>query len=198
MDADLTNSLTLPWERLQPHPDDGFRVKTEIKQSTIPEAGLGRFVLEDVPAGTTIKSSLLVPVTSPDIFQRNRCIYMQSQADIDYLLNRYLRISSDADNNKKRLADFIVTENWDGKLIVYIRSTSGFINHSANSSIVKSIQNDHVNIVVIKDVAKGDELLLNYQLLHEVAFYDHWCRKNNVQSSKCQVMNLGGGKINGS
>ena len=55
---------SLPWEQDSlPHPDAEWKVKTEIQKSTIPSAGFGRFVLEDVPKGTIIREVTIVDVS---------------------------------------------------------------------------------------------------------------------------------------
>ena len=92
--------------------------------------------------------------------------------------------------NRKRISDFLVTNLWAGKLSLFLLSSSGFINHSLHNNVVVKLMNNQLCFMTIKDMIKGDEILLNYHFYPEVDFYNDWCQQHHVHWCKHQIMQL--------
>ena len=85
----------LPWETtLVEPPARCFQFKTMIKQSTIPNAGIGRFALENIPKGSIIIKRQLVTMdditANPNLlFDKSKAIMLQSELDMYKLVIFY-------------------------------------------------------------------------------------------------------------
>lgn len=122
-----------------------FRLSTESRPSTIPEAGLGAFALEKVPAGTFLGMDFLTRkwVVSPE---------------------EVLALPPESRKYAWRHIDNICISAVSGE-----QSPADFINHSFEPNILWHLG----HYFSLKDIEAGDELFIDYRHLHDPSWGAH-------------------------
>ena len=133
----LHGESLLSWEQDSQHPEAGWKVKTKVAQSTVPNAGLGRFVLEDVPKGTILREATIVDapstVEAADGFKPRpgTVILFHNQEELVRTLEKLAR----SQNLYEQIANFATVPDdftgtkFDREQAVFFWAPSGYYNH---------------------------------------------------------------------
>lgn len=163
-----------------------FEVETEIKKSSIPDAGNGRFILEHVKKGQFIRKLKIINVKEYiDILKQNEnddtnyFIIFTNYDDLDLLVQYFKSFNLlDEDEIKLKISWFIASIN--DKL--YIQSHSSYYNHSNNNNNIKyNFDDNYAYQYANKDIDKNSELFINYNDYNMPEYYLKWCNDNNIQ-----------------
>jgi len=113
-------------------------VKTEIKQSTIPNIGLGLFAAEFIPKNTIIWAFNHIV---DKIIPQNKLIYLE-QIERDYLTKYAYRVGTD---------------------LILCSDNGKYINHSTNPNVDDFIDIHNRSLTVAnRDIQAGEELFSDY------------------------------------
>lgn len=162
-----------------------FEVKTEIRESSIPDAGKGRFILEDIKKGHLIRKLKIINVKDyinilklDKYDDTNYFITFTDYNDLDLLVEYFTSFTLlDEEEIKIKISWFIATMN--DKL--YIQSHSSYYNHSDNSNIKRVIEEEYLCHYANKDIDKNSELFINYNDYNMPEYYLKWCNDNNIK-----------------
>ena len=162
-----------------------FEVETEIKKSCIPDAGKGRFILEDVKKGQLIRKLKIINVKDYiNILKQNEnddtnyFIIFTNYNDLDLLVEYFKSFNLlDEDEIKLKISWFIA--NMDNKL--YIQSHSSYYNHSIDCNIKRVFEKEYLCHYASKDIDRNSELFINYNDYNMPEYYLKWCSDNNIQ-----------------
>lgn len=150
---------------------DGLLVKTELKQSNIPQAGRGRFFLENYEQGTIV---------------REQCI------DTD--LHVFTCVQDIKTTNEEHICNFAHTRCADTDVNcehVYLNKEPLYTNHSSNHNIAfKFIGNKKITFTS-RDVEAGEEMLQNYNHYTKVDWYEQYLHSINRKSLREFALSLG-------
>jgi ABC-type transport system substrate-binding protein len=167
--------------------DESWKVYTCVKQSSIPNAGLGRFSLDVIPKDTVIRKQNVTTVEDfllcKDVHQKTSCVITFENLDqIDHLVN-ILHENNETislDEIKMKLTWFFAGNQ---HLSPYMSTFSGYLNHNVNNNVSSRIieENDKVYLeqYASKYIEINDELYTNYQNLVFPQYYYDWCKANN-------------------
>ena len=187
----------LPWEQDSLHPDAGWKVKAKIERSTIPNAGLGRFVLEDVPKGGVLREATIVDapsaVAAADGFKPRpgTAILFYNQEDLVSTLET-LAPDGKRLNLYEQIANFgfmpedVTGSKFDREQAVFFWVPVGYLNHqpmdngSGNISLLLRGQESKVFVIAARDISAGEELFHDYRELVLPAWFREFCRANSL------------------
>lgn len=175
----------LPWETtLVEPPASCFQFKTMIKPSTIPNAGIGRFALENIPKGSIIIKRKLITIdditANPNLlFDKTKAIMLQSELDMYKLVIFYYDqcITKPSFSNIKRgLQNF--TGSYDGKT-VFLMTQATFVNHNTKHfNQTDFVKDGYIYAQALRDIKKNEELFIDYKTYRFPHFYykffDQW------------------------
>jgi hypothetical protein len=170
-------NLILPWEQKS---NTFFTVDTLIKQSTISNAGNGRFANQDIKVGDIIRKDPIISVE--DFVDKNQfgCIQIKNYNELDKL-KKYFE-SSNKPDICKYMGWFIFGIN----NILFVYSNSYFTNHSDNNNKTKNIfkktyLKPYNLSICTTEIKKGEELFWDYNNMGQFPdFYLEWCKHNQV------------------
>ncbi|MEY2641343.1 MAG: hypothetical protein RL150_736 [Candidatus Parcubacteria bacterium] len=116
-------------------------IKTVVKPSTVPEAGLGLFADEDIPAGT---------------------VTWRYAPGFDQVINES-RLATLSPQARALCLKYAYKDSVTGELIL-CGDDERFINHSENPNVLQLATELHPEGIEIAawDIAKGEELFCNY------------------------------------
>jgi len=177
--------MKLFWEKTNLQ-DDSWKVHTCVKQSSIPNAGLGRFSLDVIQKDTVIRKQNITTVEDFLSFgevheKTSRVITFENPQQIDHLVN----ILSE-NNNTVPIDEIKMKLTWfyagNVHLSPYMSTFSGYLNHSVNNNVSSRVvkENDKVYLeqYASKYIEINDELYTNYQNLVFPQYYYEWCKAN--------------------
>eukprot|EP00419_Tripos_fusus_P066261 CAMPEP_0172931898 /NCGR_PEP_ID=MMETSP1075-20121228/219724_1 /TAXON_ID=2916 /ORGANISM="Ceratium fusus, Strain PA161109" /LENGTH=328 /DNA_ID=CAMNT_0013793221 /DNA_START=64 /DNA_END=1049 /DNA_ORIENTATION=+ len=152
-----------PWV-MDPYKDSGFLVQTEVKQSSVPGGGSGRYVLEDVKKGQIVRMTTLIgPHEKPR--PGTTLVTNNAKALLDCL--NYKDVKGMPTNNEQIVhfagTPFNVSEDNES---VYHWAPFNCTNHSSDPNIVLAlppVEDGHLYLVALRDMQAGDELFHDYR-----------------------------------
>ena len=141
---------------------DGFLIESEVKESSIPNAGKGRFFLKNYNKGKVIRIQELE--TDLHVFKDINDI---KQVDEDLILNfGHSRCkNSDIDTD-----------------YVYVNKQPLFTNHSSNHNISFQIQAGKKLTYLTRDVKAGEEMLQNYEEYSINTWFENYLHSQGKKS----------------
>ena len=166
--------------------DDSWKVYTCVKQSSIPNAGLGRFSLDIIPKDTVIRRQSIKTLEDfllhYDVHEKtSQIITFENPKQIDHLVSILHENNNtiSLDEIKMKLTWFYAGNQY---LSPYMSTFSGYLNHSidnnVSSRIVKENNEVYLEQYAVKYIDIGDELYTNYQNLVFPKYYYDWCKEN--------------------
>jgi SET domain-containing protein len=166
--------------------DSKYEIKTIIKKSSIPDAGCGRFSLENVKKGELIRKAKIIHIKdylnlkySNESDGCNYFIIFSNYDDINMLFE-YFKSFNLLDENEIKLKMSWFIGHIDDKL--YIQSHSSYYNHSNNSNIKYEFDNDYIYQYASKDIKENEELYIDYNNIKLPEYYLEWCKDNNLST----------------
>eukprot|EP00927_Polykrikos_kofoidii_P024428 TRINITY_DN2221_c0_g1_i2.p1 TRINITY_DN2221_c0_g1~~TRINITY_DN2221_c0_g1_i2.p1 ORF type:complete len:258 (-),score=37.02 TRINITY_DN2221_c0_g1_i2:54-827(-) len=181
--------ILLPWNL---HSEVGFDVPTEIKDSTIPNGGLGRFIKEFVTAGSVIRADPIISVqdfissggVSPS---QTVAIEMLDAGDMDALVEHFAASRESSLEHIRTMISWFVAgvpaERTDrGRPLVYLLAHSFHSNHSdaEHANIETVVENGLLLQKTVRDISPDSEILLDYTTMGIEDFAKTWCAENRV------------------
>ena len=149
---------------------DGFYIPSEIKQSAIPNAGRGRFFVEDHKKGTVVRKQVLNSSTLK-VF-RNVQDVADAGLDMEYLGHFGHSTPKDCDLHKD---------------VMFINTPPMHSQHSADSDSanIHYLYTDTEKIcVLMKDVKAGDEFMQDYTNFKEVKWFEEHLNSQKFKSPR--------------
>ena len=185
-------------------PNQGFSVDNCVRQSSIPGAGNGRFVLEPVKAGTPFVVKRVVKmagVTRLANVGNDRVITFESEAE----LNKFIEMAMAEGDGITRAQLLTELKNFvwglDEKRCALCYCTWS-CNHGegATETTLFNFQtlDDGTEAIVCEaaeDLAAGTEVLINYRNFVIAPFYAAWCNKNKVVDVRTLVLGIVDGTV---
>lgn len=138
------------------------QIQTEIKPSTIPGAGKGRFFKQDHLAGEIVR----VQSIDDDLFVFS-CVDDFKNTDIELICNFSHTRCLDSD---------IECDD------VYINKKPLYTNHSINHNICFKFVGDKKITFISRNVVAGEEMFQNYTHYRKVDWFEDYLRSINKQS----------------
>ena len=195
----MARQLLLPMEAAMKLPcrAQGWRVATQIAPSLIPGAGNGRFVSEDVTAGSVVAVKPIRPIgrieTLHDL-SADTAVSFSSTADLE----KYIALG-EADGGFSLQASRGTLEHFlwslDGQRGILNWSTWS-VNHGSGSEMNLDVFLDNVageEVVVseaTRDIPAGTELTQDYADFIMPAFYLEYCKQHSFDDVRTAVMNV--------
>jgi hypothetical protein len=133
---------------------DNIHIKTEITDSGIPGAGMGRFFKEDCKKGTIVR----VQSIDSDLHVFNNLDELK-QANLDTVLNFAHTRSSDSDVETSE---------------VFINKQCLYTNHSKDNNIAFKFMENKKITYTTRDVKSGEEMFQNYNDYTPVSWYENY------------------------
>jgi len=162
------HDLSLPWNL---HSNSGFQIPVELKQSSIPGAGLGRFAAAPVQAGDIIRADPILAVS--DFIAMGGtipgsdplAIRLGDAHDLDSLVAFWSAVSAEAEV-RKMMSWFIAgvpkARTDTGHPLSYILTHSLHANHAFNHNYIHLVHDDVLYRKAVRNIAVGEELHMNY------------------------------------
>lgn len=148
---------------------DDFLIKTIVKKSTIPNAGIGRFFDEDCNANTIIRkqkinSESLQMITEP-----------KKNSDLNYL--------SKYGHTSPQNCEFYNSA-------IFINVPPNNTNHSKQPNIYFVFDENYKYTITLKDVKKNNEMLQDYTTFKQIEWFEKLLNENNLLSSRQFAISL--------
>jgi hypothetical protein len=134
--------------------EGGFLIETEVKHSSIPGAGRGRFFAHDCLVGKIIRIQ-----------------------DMDTDLNIYKNVADIVSENKELVLNFAHSRCKDSDIDsthVYVNKIPFYTNHSSTNNISFRIRTGKKLTYTTRDVKAGEEMLQNYEEYTPVPWYENY------------------------
>lgn len=173
------------------HSNAGFAVPTEIKASSIPHAGLGRFNMEQVKSGCVVRAD---PLVSTQYFisnggvsaDRTVAVEILSKEDIDALVEHFVASKTTPTEKIRTMLSWFIAgvaaERTDrGRPLVYLLAHSFHTNHGDVGCVnmETTVENGILYHKAVRDIARNSELLLDYTKMDIGKFAKTWCVEND-------------------
>jgi len=139
-----------------------FYIETEIKESNILNAGIGRFLLEDCKKDTVIRKQ---KINSQELFKFTDESNF-SIIDLDVL--RHYAHTSPKDNLEDNS--------------IYLNDPPLYTNHSDNPNVYFIFNEDFKYTLSKFDLKKGDELYQNYNDFKKIEWFENFLNNKNIKS----------------
>ena len=170
----------LPWKQRQTDPRKScFIIPTELKESSIKNAGNGTFSKLFVTKGTVMVKSKIVSVYDTDIWHWRKCIRIRNIEEILYLIKRYQEEFTDLSMDEiiDGMSHFVSSP--DGKYL-YLLCSSAHVNHSVTETrCIVQIEGDYLIGTAVKNIDAGNELYSNYYEIRIPVIFDMFFKRNN-------------------
>lgn len=177
------------WERKNNKPDINFQV--EVKNSNIPNSGLGLFSCEFIPKNSIFKTinnyisvNEYIELASEyyeESTKKNYIIFFDNIKDIEKLVTYFNNFKLLPINDiRKYMSWFMAIKNNK----IYLNSYSNHLNSSENNNLYYEIIDNILHVKTNKNINIGEELLFNYQLYEKCDFYENWLLKYNLKNVK--------------
>ena len=138
---------------------DGFLIKSEVKQSSIPGAGRGRFFSQSCKSGDIIRIQ-----------------------DVNSDLKVYKNIEDIENENNDLVMNFAHSRCKDSDIEtdhIYVNKAPFFTNHSSTNNISFRIRTGKKLTYATRDVQAGEEMLQNYEEYTPVGWYEDYLHSND-------------------
>ena len=141
-------------EYVESNPSNEFLVETDIKESTIPNAGKGRFFSKNYNKGQIVRVQCIN--SELHVFKNVSELKM---ADEDMILNfAHTRCAN---------SDVQTTD-------VYVNKERLFTNHSSNNNVAFKYMGNNKYTYTTRDVLLGEEMLQNYNDYTPVTWFEDY------------------------
>jgi len=169
----------------------GFLPPTVIGESSIPNAGLGRFVAAPVKKGWVIRADPIVSVSSFVVGggvnkDMTVAIQLRSVADIEDL-NAFWSLNatdSEAATMREKMSWYMASvphyRTDTGKGFSYILGHSFITNHNSIPNMETQVQDGMLYHKALQDLDAGTELLLDYTSMAVEPFVKDWCTRYDL------------------
>jgi len=183
----------VPWV-MNPTAESGFLVNTEVKDSTVVDAGRARFVTEDVKEGTIIRATKLVdakqglPLPGTTLVSTAKEMLMEAMSydDVEGL-----------PTNKEQIVNFAGTpfnvEEDNG--VTYHWVPCNYFNHSGNPNVILALPpkaDGMVYAVALRDILAGEELFQDYREFRLPPWFMSMCNEWKLTSTQSLGMQIDG------
>ena len=141
-------------EYMESSPSNDFLVKTEIKESTIPNAGKGRFFCNN--------------------YNKGQLVRVQS---IDSDLHVFKNVSELKAVDEDLILNFAYTRCYDSDVQttdVYVNKERLFTNHSSNNNVAFKYMGNNKYTYTTRDVNAGEEMFQNYNDYTPVRWFEDY------------------------
>jgi hypothetical protein len=142
-----------------------FLIKTVIKDSSIKDAGTGRFFLEDLKKGTIIRKQI--------IGSDNLKVIKNKEELDNYDITLLKHFGHSKPKNSKLNTNYI-----------YLNNPTMNTNHSDNYNIDFEYRDNEKITYLIKDVKCGDEMLQNYCNYEKVDWFEEYLHERQLISQR--------------
>lgn len=193
----IVSTMNIPWA-MDPVTSSGFQIRTEVKASQIPGGGRGRYVLEDVPAGTVVRHTTLVPGsevthglkpgTTVRTTEESTLTAVFDMPDVEGLPTTLEQIANFCGTPVGLTEDNPYTFHW---------TPCNYFNHSAEPNV--EIQHGrgeeagtHILVVAVRDIRAGEELFQDYRLFHNPVWFKEFCKRQGVVDTETLGYNISG------
>ena len=167
--------------------DNSWLINNEINTSTIQDAGNGRFVLEDVKEGQTIRKLSTIGLDEYielEKYNYDKCInniytiMLKSTDDLEKLVEYFVSLQLDTEESiRLKITWFVGCMNGN----LYIHTFSAYYNHDTeNVNVSITIKDNIITHIAKKDVNENDELFCDYGKYDYPDFYLEWCEKHKL------------------
>lgn len=177
---------------------DGFSVKTNLKQSTITDAGVGRFIGESVARGDILRKC---PVYFDSWQESANCIIaLKTVQDIELNLNFedvLNRPKNEQQVNNFACTPFNVVAGTDNDYVYWFQHPCYF-NHAGGTKagVYLEIEEEEGNffffIRALRDLTEGEEIFIDYRNFKLPQWFkDYVSKKNMVSTEDLGILNSG-------
>mmetsp|Transcript_73871 Transcript_73871/g.175839 ORF Transcript_73871/g.175839 Transcript_73871/m.175839 type:complete len:202 (-) Transcript_73871:233-838(-) len=179
----------------------GFKVRTEVRTSTIPDAGNGRFVMEDIPKGTiffeapvvSVKEFLSMAKGPGSTSAQNAVVRITGAEDLEAWVEHFVQAPEEMEEVRLKTSWFVgglPSSLTDCGSVTYIFAHSQHGNHGTPGTYVKRIADGVMTAVATADIKAGDELLQDYMSFEILPEVTAWFEKMNLKDVKKIVQSL--------
>jgi hypothetical protein len=193
----------LPWKF---HSFSGFRVETEIKDSLIPGAGLGRFTTVPVKAGEIIRGDPLLRVSeyvkTSHTLKDTVAIDMKNGEDMDDMVSHWHEQAKADGKEKSEVRTMmswfmagVPSERTDRvDPLVYVLAHSFHTNHGFPNpgNMMTVVEDGFLYHKAARDIAVGEELVLDYLAMGIKPFAKRWCAQYGLVDVETLAVNIEG------
>lgn len=194
-----TTKLLLPSENSRTGvPNQGWSVKTEVRKSTIPGAGNGRFAAEPIAKRSRVcvkKTIEMAKVNRLSDVPFDRTITFTNEAELE----KYIRLAKDeGGHTREAVLEQFQNFIWglDEKRVALNNSTWS-MNHGEGEteSIIFQFETlpDGAEALVgdaYRNIAVGTEFMNNYRDFVIAPWYHAWTRKNKIVDVRTLVLSI--------
>jgi len=182
-----------PWV-MDPIAQSGFLVKTEVKDSSIVDAGLARFVKEDVQKGQVIRATKLVDAKQGRPAPGTTVVSNSKQTLIDVM--RYDDVKG-RPTNDEQIVNFAATpfNVEEANDVTFHWVPCNYFNHCGSPNVVLALPlkaDGMVHVVALRDIAAGEELFQDYRSFRLPPWFMSICDEWNLTSTQILGMQLDG------
>jgi len=139
-----------------------FLVKTEVKLSNIPNAGKGRFFLEDLDKDTIVRKQI---IDSDELF------VFKKGCNLELVNLDYLQSFGHTQPNDDNIDDSI-----------YINNPPLYTNHSKEPNIYFIYKENEKFTLTSKNVKKGEEMYQDYSIYKKVEWFENYLKEQKKVS----------------
>lgn len=140
-----------------------FLIKTILKESTIPNAGIGRFFDEDCNSNTIIRKQ---KINSESL----QMLEESQQFDDLIFLSKFGHTSPDN------------CELYNSHIFINVPPNN--TNHSKNPNIFYVFDENYKYTITLKDVKKDNEMLQDYTTFKKIEWFEQLLNQNNLLSAR--------------
>lgn len=181
-----SRQMPLPWKF---HSFSGFRVATKIEASLIPGAGLGRFTTVPVKSGEFVRCDPIVSVRDyvnvHSTLKDTVAIEMKDGEDMDGMIEHWMKQGASQSEVCQMMSWFMAgvpAERTDRQeALVYVLAHSFHTNHGHPSNMKTIVEDGNLYHVAARDIAAGEELVLDYLAMGIQPFAKEWCAKHGLK-----------------
>lgn len=170
-----------PWGMDPTHEKAGWQIETEVKQSSVPEAGNARFVKVDVKKDTIVRITKKTKSKNGKGIHPGEFTLSHSGAEME--ANLPFPDVEGQDNNTSQICAFGGTpvDFSDDNQKIYHWFPSNYFNHSASPNVqIELFAEDEVRVRALRDIPAGSELFQDYRSFRMPQWYRDWCTGNGL------------------
>jgi hypothetical protein len=170
----------------------GWTFATEVKQSTIPGAGNGRFAVDTVKKDTLICCKPSCPAATLESLSAsklNEATTFTCSGDLE----RYVKLSEDAGFSREQTLDLYSNFIWsiDGEL-AWLNNSTWTINHANDESdglnTCLYLEGGAICCKATRDIEAGVEIKMDYRTFQQAPFYLEYCEEMGMKDVRAMVM----------
>jgi len=198
-----------PWQIDHMHPENGFRVKTEVKASQIPGADKGRYVLENVPKDAVVRTTRVVSTAGAEAgVEAGTTVTVADVGGIQKLIKlhnahaapaqRVTQSTRRAKTGMTWVKDFAGTpaNSEADEAAVYIWGSSNVLNAALDDEKInvelrfRGDEKKYVDLVTLRDIATGEELYQDYRTFQMPQWFRQELAKHNMVDARTMIESI--------